>query len=82
MLPLERSSVSLNSGSVLPPGGQYEDFEIYLTGEHADLFSSTATDDDSEPRNGFTYHFKTNQPLVAGSTAFISIINYGSRETL
>ena len=52
--------------SALPPGGQYEDFEVYLTGEHANLFSSTATDDDSEPRNGFTYHFKTNQPLVAG----------------
>ena len=53
-------------GSVLPPGGQYEDFEIYLTGEHSDLFNSTTTDDDSEPRNGFTYHFKTTRPLVAG----------------
>ena len=53
-------------GSVLPPGGQYEDFEIYLTGEHSDQFNSTTTDDDREPRNGFTYHFKTTRPLVAG----------------
>ena len=53
-------------GSVLPPGGRYEDFEIYLTGDHSDQFNSTITDDDSEPRNGFTYHFKAIRPLVTG----------------
>ena len=52
-------------GSVLPPGGGYDDYDLYLTGEQSDLFNSTRSDVDHVAGNGFTYHFKTTRPLVA-----------------
>ena len=52
-------------GSVLPPGGGYDDYDLYLTGEQSDLFNSTRSDVDDVAGNGFTYHFKTTRPLVA-----------------